>query len=128
MHVKSTCRQGQRLRANKNAAARTTPQQQHHQQQRPAPSTCATTTDAMADVAHTSPVEMTSSSPQTMEYEPSHMAYARTHTSADAWKPEEIPTIAQLQAYLQHYREAARSTNANLHSTASVPGGQPSAF
>jgi hypothetical protein len=63
-----------------------------------------------------------------MEYEPSHMAYARTHASADAWKPEEIPTIAQLKDYLQQFREAARSTNAHLHSTASAPGGQPSQF
>jgi hypothetical protein len=126
-YIKATCNQGQHVQACKNEINWTFQQPHPHQQQRPAPTTC-TTNDGMDDVAHTLAVDMTSSSPQTMEYEPSYMAYVGTPTSNDAWKPGEILTIAQLQAFLQQYRAAAHPDSTDTHSTASAQGGHCSVW
>jgi hypothetical protein len=82
----------------------------------------------MDDIAHKSATDTTMGSPQTMEYEPSYMAYARAHGSTDAWQPGEIPTMEQLRAFLQHYREAACSSSTTDHSTASGQGGHGSTW
>jgi hypothetical protein len=124
-HVKATCRQGQRLRARKIDPRPSTQQPRPQPHNRPAPA-AHTTADAMDDVAHTSTTDRTTGSPQTMEYEPSYMAYARAHGSTDAWQPGEIPTMEQLQAFLQQYCAAARSTSTTTHSTASGQGGHVS--